>query len=51
MGKAAQAGLDPTKDDRHPGEEGMGQVGIDNGRPVRPEQSAARRVNIMAATL
>ena len=51
MGEPAQAGLDSSQDDRNIGKEGMNPVGIDDRRPVRPEQAAARGVDIPAAAL
>ena len=49
VSKAAQAGLDSSQDDWNIGKEGVHPVGIDDARPVRAEQAAARGVDVPAA--
>ncbi len=46
VGEPPEARLDPADDDRRPREEGVDPVGVDEGRPVRPQKSSAGGVDV-----
>ena len=49
VGKPAQAGLDPTHDDRNAGKEGVNLVGVNDQSPVRPATDAPGGIDIRVA--
>ena len=51
VGEPPQTGLDPAQDDGHAGKEAVDPVGVNDGCPVRPAQSAAWRIDIRASPL